>query len=94
MYKRDACVIPGLGGCRRGIGVALDQNRRGWLFCEECPKAFDHPADLGVPRLAGMQQPGLVPQHPHNGGKLTLSGRVPITTATCRQSGCDSILSR
>ena len=89
MYDRDACVVPGLGGCGRGIGVALDQNRR-W--------SFDHPANLsvaglaadtvqsfpdgepggfqedagefGVGVLAGVQQPGLVSQHPHNWGKL------------------------
>ena len=51
MNHGDARVVPCLGTCGCGVGVALDQNHRGWPVGEERSRTVDHPADLSVSGL-------------------------------------------
>jgi len=52
MHHRHARVIASLCCRGRGVGVALDKDRRRWPPSEDGTELLHHSADLGVTRLA------------------------------------------
>ena len=59
MHDRRARVVSGLRGGRDRVRVALDQDRRWRPLGEHAAEHLDHPADLGMARLAADAGQGL-----------------------------------
>ncbi len=76
MNDRGANVVPGLRGCGRGIGVALDQNRSGRIVREHRTELLDHAADLSVAGLPADPVQGFRLGEP--GGLKKYTGEVRI----------------
>jgi hypothetical protein len=59
VHHGHARVVAGLRRGRRGIGIALDEDRGRRAALEDRAEPLDHPADLGVPWLAADAVEGL-----------------------------------